>query len=94
MLTIIIFSIISIRLFSLQILQNEKYLTSLTTATEKTIKGSSAPRGRIYDRNYKLLVDNQAIKTIYYKIARASYCTNSAEGGNGFVNRNIFNIFK
>ena len=64
---IIIFSIISIRLFSLQILQNEKYLTSLTTATEKTIKGSSAPRGRIYDRNYKLLVDNQAIKTIYYK---------------------------
>ena len=64
---ILIFSIIGIRLFSLQIIQNEKYLDNLTTATEKTIKGSSAPRGRIYDRNYKLLVDNQAIKTIYYK---------------------------
>jgi len=65
--TIIVFLIISTRLFKLQILDNERYLTSLTTATEKTITGSSSPRGRIYDRNYNLLVDNQAIKTIYYK---------------------------
>ena len=36
-------------------------------STEKTIESSSAPRGRIYDRNYNLLVDNEAIKTIYYK---------------------------
>ena len=39
----------------------------LASATEKTIEGSSSPRGRIYDRNYNLLVDNKAIKTIYYK---------------------------
>lgn len=61
------FILIGTRLFYLQIINNEQYLISLTTATEKTIEGSSAPRGRIYDRNYNLLVDNQAIKTIYYK---------------------------
>lgn len=31
------------------------------------IEGESAPRGRIYDRNYKLLVDNVGVKSIYYK---------------------------
>ena len=64
---ILFFIIISIKLFNLQILSNYKYSEQLVSATEKTIEGSSAPRGRIYDRNYKLLVDNKAIKTIYYK---------------------------
>jgi len=64
---IIVFLFIGGRLFQLQILKNDEYLANLTRATEKTIEGSSAPRGRIYDRNYNLLVDNQAIKTIYYK---------------------------
>ena len=64
---ILFFIIISIKLFNLQILSNDKYSEQLVSATEKTIEGSSAPRGRIYDRNYKLLVDNKAIKTIYYK---------------------------
>ena len=39
----------------------------LAMATETTIERTSAPRGRIYDRNHKLLVDNEGIKTIYYK---------------------------
>ena len=64
---IISFIFISIRLFYLQIVEHDKYVDSLVVATEKTVLGSSAPRGRIYDRNYKLLVDNKAIKTIYYK---------------------------
>ena len=64
---IIFFIIIGIKLFKLQILSYDEYNTKLVSATEKTIEGSSAPRGRIYDRNYNLLVDNQAIKTIYYK---------------------------
>ena len=64
---VLFFLIISIRLFKLQILDKEKYQDSLAIAVEKTVEGSSAPRGRIYDRNYKLLVDNKAIKTIYYK---------------------------
>ena len=64
---VLFFLIISIRLFKLQILDKEKYQDSLAIAVEKTVEGASAPRGRIYDRNYKLLVDNKAIKTIYYK---------------------------
>ena len=61
------FVIISVRLFNLQIVHKEEYLVRLANATEKQIESSSAPRGRIYDRNHKLLVDNKAIKTIYYK---------------------------
>lgn len=64
---VIFFIIIGIKLFSLQILSRDEYSTKLVSATEKTITGSSSPRGRIYDRNYNLLVDNKAIKTIYYK---------------------------
>ena len=64
---IILFLIISIRLFKLQILDYDTYKESLALAVERKVEGSSAPRGRIYDRNYELLVDNKAIKTIYYK---------------------------
>ncbi|MGN1358506.1 MAG: penicillin-binding transpeptidase domain-containing protein, partial [Bacilli bacterium] len=64
---IVLFVIIGIRLFKLQILDYDTYLEKLSIATEKTVEGSSAPRGRIYDRNYHLLVDNEAVKTIYYK---------------------------
>ena len=64
---ILFFIVIGVKLFTLQILSQDDYSTKLVSATEKTIEGSSAPRGRIYDRNYNLLVDNKAIKTIYYK---------------------------
>lgn len=64
---VLFFIVIGVKLFTLQILSQEEYSTKLVSATEKTIEGSSAPRGRIYDRNYNLLVDNKAIKTIYYK---------------------------
>lgn len=61
------FGIIGVRLFSLQILSRDEYTASLERAVEKRVESTSAPRGRIYDRNYNLLVDNVAIKTIYYK---------------------------
>ncbi|MEE3342468.1 MAG: penicillin-binding protein 2 [Bacilli bacterium] len=69
---IVIFIILSFgaiywRMVDLQIMQNEKYKEKLVLSTEKIIEGSSTPRGRIYDRNYNLLVDNKAVKTIYYK---------------------------
>lgn len=35
--------------------------------TANILEGSSAPRGRIFDRNYNLLVDNIGEKTIFYK---------------------------
>lgn len=66
-LIIILFVIIICRLFYLQVFENEKYSEKLVSATERTVTSTSAPRGRIYDRNYNLLVDNKAVKTIYYK---------------------------
>lgn len=66
-LLISIYLVIGCRLFNLQILKNSEYNDKLAMATEKTIESTSAPRGRIYDRNHKLLVDNEGVKTIYYK---------------------------
>ncbi len=63
----LLYLVIGIRLFYLQVLKNDEYKERLAYSTEKTIESTSAPRGRIYDRNYNLLVDNEAIKTIYYK---------------------------
>ena len=55
------------KLVNLQILEVDDYQDKLVAATEKYVYGDSTPRGRIYDRNHKLLVDNTAVKTIYYK---------------------------
>lgn len=62
-----LFVIIGGRLFYLQILNSNYYTEKLSYVSEKTIESTSAPRGRIYDRNNNLLVDNEAVKTIYYK---------------------------
>lgn len=64
---VILFIIISGRLFYIQVLKTDDYSEKLAYSTEKTIESTSAPRGRIYDRNYNLLVDNEGVKTIYYK---------------------------
>lgn len=56
-----------IRIFFITIIDNKKYCENLNNLVYKEIEGESAPRGRIYDRNYKLLVDNIGIKSIYFK---------------------------
>jgi len=56
-----------IRIFFITIIDNKKYKENLNNLVYKEIEGESAPRGRIYDRNYKLLVDNIGIKSIYFK---------------------------
>ena len=64
---VLCFVVIFGRLVELQIREEKEYQDKLVAATEKFVFGDSTPRGRIYDRNYKLLVDNKAVKTIYYK---------------------------
>ena len=66
---IIVFAIIVLMggLFFIQIVKNDYYKAEVQTLTQKTIEGPSAPRGRIYDRNGKLIVDNKADKVIYYQ---------------------------
>lgn len=64
--SVFIFVVIGITLSNIMVIKKDNYLEKLAN---KTIVSSSysAPRGRIYDRNYNLLVDNKAVKTIYYK---------------------------
>lgn len=64
---IISFVIIFIKLFSITIINNKKYKENLNNLVYQEVYGQSAPRGRIYDRNYNLLVDNVGVKSIYFK---------------------------
>ncbi len=61
-----IFSIFLGRILFLNIYDHHKYQDLLDKKTNKYIYGSSAPRGRIIDRNGNVLVDNKGIKTIFY----------------------------
>lgn len=54
-------------LFYLQVVMGNYYKNKVTESSRDIIMGSSAPRGRIYDRNHKLIVDNKPNKIIYYK---------------------------
>ena len=60
-------SYIIIELYNIQVVNNEYYLIKAKELGEKIIEGSTAPRGKIYDRNNVLIVDNKAKKVIYYK---------------------------
>lgn len=64
---IIIFLILIINLIYIICFKSNFYQKKLLELTNVTIYGESAPRGRIYDRNYNLLVDNDKVPVIYYK---------------------------
>ena len=63
----ILMTYLCIYIFNIQVVNNEKYNKKVEGLTEKTVYGKSSPRGRIYDRNHKLIVDNVPVKVIYYK---------------------------
>ena len=64
---ILLFLIILISLFNIMIIRHKEYRNAFDSIVASEIQGSTALRGRIYDRNNKLLVDNTGIKSIYYK---------------------------
>lgn len=66
-LIIISFFFLTISLVKIIYFQNEYYSKKLVSLTEVIIEGETAPRGRIYDRNYNLLVDNASVPIIYYQ---------------------------
>lgn len=63
---ILIFTIIFSRIIYINCINRDFYKEMLTKKTNNYIYGSSAPRGRILDRNGIVLVDNIGVKTIYY----------------------------
>jgi len=65
--TLFLFCLIAIKLIHIIIIDKSIYTKELEKLTERLVAGSRAPRGRIYDRNYNILVDNVAIPIIYYK---------------------------
>ncbi len=65
--TIVCFTIIMFRIIYLNVFMSSYYKMMLNQSTINYIYGESVPRGRILDRNGKILVDNKPVKTIYYK---------------------------
>ena len=64
---IIMFSFIFMGLINIMIINRNEYDEKLALLTYSKVYGTSTPRGRIYDRNYNLLVDNKSLKTITYQ---------------------------
>ena len=63
----ICFLAITLRLFYLQIIDNNYYLEKLSNKTNKIVYEDSSLRGRIYDKNNNILVDNGLVLTIVYQ---------------------------
>lgn len=61
------FFIITARLFYLQIIERNYYLEKLSSKKNKIVYEDTSLRGRIYDTNNNLLVDNKLVLTIIYK---------------------------
>ena len=70
LLVMICYVVLTVRLYKVQILQNKHYMDVVIELSNNIVEGSTAPRGRIYDRNGVLLVDNVPVKMITYKKAK------------------------
>lgn len=64
---LILFVILVIKLSNIMIFKQKEYKSVLEELTYTKVKGPSSPRGRIYDRNGNIIVDNKSLKTITYK---------------------------
>lgn len=64
---LLLFGVVSIRIVNVMLLNNDKYSKQLAVLAYTEVSGTSSPRGRIYDRNYNVLVDNKSLKTITYQ---------------------------
>lgn len=64
---VLIMFVLLIGLFYVQIIRNDYHINRIEVLKKTVIEGDSTPRGRIYDRNHRLIVDNVPVKTISYK---------------------------
>lgn len=64
---IFLFVILVVRMTQVMIYEKKVHTNELKALTYNTVLGSSSPRGRIYDRNYNILVDNKSLKMITYQ---------------------------
>ena len=66
-LIIFLFSLVVIKYIDVMLINNKKYKNSLSVLNYSEVNGTSSPRGRIYDRNYNVIVDNKSLKIITYQ---------------------------
>ncbi len=64
---VILFTFILFGLINVMVIKKNELTEELDKLTYAKVYGTSTPRGRIYDRNYNLLVDNKSLKTITYQ---------------------------
>lgn len=64
---VLIIFVLFIGLFYVQVIKNDYYSERVEVLKKTIVEGDSAPRGRIYDRKHRLIVNNVPIKTIVYK---------------------------
>ena len=65
--TLVLFFIVVSKLVSVMVINKDIYNQELNKLTYSRVLGTSSPRGRIYDRNYNIIVDNKSLKTITYQ---------------------------
>ena len=64
---VLLFIAVIVRIVQVMVYEKKIYQDQLQLLTYSTVSGTSSPRGRIYDRNYHILVDNKSLKTITYQ---------------------------
>lgn len=64
-LVFVLFSALILRLGVVQIVYGDDYRREIEKTEEVTVN-NSVPRGKMYDRNLKLMVDNQPLDAITY----------------------------
>lgn len=76
---ILTFLTIIYKLTIVQLINKDKYTSFVYNNTHNFWYGINSPRGKIYDRNNKLIVDNESIRTIYYIKSPTSTVSNEIQ---------------
>lgn len=64
---LLLFSAVIVKIVDVMVVKKDEYTNKLNVLDYRTVYGTSSPRGRIYDRNYNIIVDNKSLKTITYR---------------------------
>ena len=66
-----LFAVVSLKITKVMLLEKDEHLLALDELTYSEVNGTSTPRGRIYDRNYNIIVDNKSLKTITFQKSKS-----------------------
>ena len=77
-LVFVLFSVLILRLGVVQIVYGDDYRREVQRTEEVTVN-NSVPRGKMYDRNYQLMVDNQPLDAITYTRKQGTKSTDMLE---------------